>query len=178
MLYIAITGHLKYVLTGLDLNPADQFGTIILFVHSNNIVSSCKNKRPGYTVTVNRHQQHKLERLMISGKIWFWLLQIQCVPPCRSPQSWPVPSLRTETQAPGVILSFCAYAPPLLSRVRPQTSSPSVWSTYQEQRLNSSPGIIEQLNEQGGHTKVTENEWAKRETGRGEKARRKNSHLY
>lgn len=51
-----------------------------------------------------------------------------------------------------------------------QTSNSSVWSTYQEQILNSSPGIIKQLNEEPRNTKVTEGEQAKTERSRGKEA--------
>lgn len=102
-----------------------------------------------------------------SEKMLFWLFQIQAVPPCTSPQSWPHPSLLTGKQRTGPRgepAFMRLYTLPLCSPGgRPRTSGPSVWSTYQEQRLNSSPGIIKQVNEQGGHTKVTESEWAKRD---------------
>lgn len=125
---------------------------------------------------------HKLERQnynippILKGKMWFWLLQIQAVPPCRSPRYWPHPCLLTEEQRPSPRdepAFLCLYAPLLISRGRPRTSSPSVQSTYQEQRLNSSPGIIKQFNELGGDKKVTESEWAKKETSRGKRARKK-----
>lgn len=91
-----ITGHLKYELISPDSYPADQFGTVLLIV-----------KRKGLgTRTVNHHKHHKQKRqsgnipFIMSRKMWFWLLQIQDVPLCRSPQSWPHPSLLTEEQRP------------------------------------------------------------------------------
>lgn len=77
----------------------------------------------------------------------------------------------TTPPTPTLSLSFWARTlPPVLSRGKPRTSNSSVWSTYQEQRLNSSHGIIKQFNEEPRHTKVTEGEQAKTETSRSKEA--------
>lgn len=88
-------------------------------------------KKSGCTNTVNHD---KLDRqngnipLMMTGKMCFWLLQIQALPPCRSPQSWPHPSLMTGEQKlgpPGVSLPLWACALPLSSPgYKPEQTGP------------------------------------------------------
>lgn len=78
-----------------------------------NIVIFNKNKMSGY------HQHHvniincKDIPLLMTGKMWFWLLQIQAMPPCRSPRSWPHPSLLTGKQRPGPKGWACLFVPTL-----------------------------------------------------------------
>lgn len=75
-------------------------------------------------------------------------------------QSWPHPSLMTGGTETQPSRWACLFGP-VLSGGHPWTSSPSVWSTNQEQSVNSS---ISKIRQQWGDTKVNESEGAT-ETG-------------
>ena len=131
--------------------------------------------------TVNDDKHHKLESHSTYDdreEVVLAVTDLSCA--TDPPQNWPHPSLTVQRrpQTQGWVQLFVPSLPPhLLSKGRRAwTNSPSVWK-LNEQRLNSLPGIIKLLNEQGAHTEVTESEWMRRDTGRGKRARRKKSHL-